>query len=307
MATGTVSDILRMTEAGINEVFDAALKKPRALEYKNICREVKGDKQICKYETMGAIGPAKEKAEGDAITFYGVEQAYETTIESTTKTNGASATLEQLKYDLKGVVQKQFGEPLVRTLITLKEKAVANAYNTAFSTTGADGVNLISDSHPLSNNALKLNDNLLTGELSVATLKQGKNMFNFIYDMAGEFIDTAPTHLLIHPNKLYLALELLQSQLMALELSNTKNSLQEIHPLKVVTNRWLTYNTSTDVSPWFLLDKTLDAGVVLQNYEPINKSTEFDNKNLIQYATCYEMYGVGVVAPGYGIAGSQGS
>ena len=305
MADTRVSDIARMTEAGVNEVFYASAKKPRVLEYKPICREVKGDKQICKYDSLGAIGPAVTKAEGDTITFRKLEQAYETTIESTTKTNGVMASIEALKYDLKGVVEKTFGEPLVRTMITLKEKAVADVYNDAFTTNGADGVPLISNSHPLVNSAL-LNDNLLTGEMSTTTIVAAKNMFNRIYDQAGELFDTAPTHLLIHPNKLYLALQLLNSQLMALELSNTKNVLQDVHALKIVTNRYLDYNTSTDASPWFLLDKTLDAGVVLQNFEALNIDKWFEPEDLSFRGVAWEMYGVGCIAPGYAVVGSLG-
>ncbi len=305
MADTRVSDIARMTEAGVNEVFNAAAKKPRVLEYKPICREVKGDKQICKYDSLGAIGPAVIKAEGDTITFRKLEQAYETTIESTTKTNGVMSSIEALKYDLKGVVEKTFGEPLVRTMITLKEKAVADVYNDSFTTNGADGVAQVSNSHPLVNSAL-VNDNLLTGEMSTTTIVAAKNMFNRIYDQAGELFDTAPTHLLIHPNKLYLALQLLNSQLMALELSNTKNVLQDVHALKIITNRYLDYNTGTDASPWFLLDKTLDAGVVLQNFEGLSIDKWFEPEDLSFRGVAWEMYGVGMVAPGYGIVGSQG-
>lgn len=305
MADTRTSDILKMTEAGVNEVFYAAAKKPRVLEYKNICREVQGDKKICKYESIGAIGPAIEKPEGDTLTYRKISQAYETTIESTTKSNAVQATIEALKYDLKGVVESTFGEPLIRTMITLKEKTVADVYNHAFTTTSADGKVYIANDHPLVNNALKSNDNLLTGEMSTTTIVTAKNMFNSIYDQAGELFDTAPTHLLIHPNKLFLALQLLQSQLMALELSNTKNVLQDVNAVKIVTNRYLDY--AAEVSPWFMLDKSLTgAGVILQNYVPLTLDKEFTQADLSYRGACWEMYGVGMVSPGYGIVGSVG-
>ena len=306
MADTRVSDILNLTEAGVDEVFNRAAKKPRVLEYKPICREVNVGKQIGKYQSIGNIGPAVVKPEGDAVTFRKIEQAYETTIESTTKTNGVQATLEALEYDLEGVVKATFGEPLVRTMIIKKEKDVAGAYNGAFADVGADGVTILNNAHPLVNSAL-VNDNLLTGEMSTTTIPQAKNMFNFIYDQAGEFMDTAPTHLLIHPNKLYLALQLLNSQLMALELSNTKNVLQDVHALKIVTNRWLDYTVATDVSPWFMLDMTLDAGCVLQNFMGLQLKKWFEPETLDYRAVSWEIYGVGMVSPGYSIIGSAGS
>lgn len=307
MAIGRISDTINLTEAGIDEVFNREVTRPRKLEYKNICREVSGDKQIYKHQSIGNLGPAVVKPEGDDIVYSKVEQAYETTITASTVSNGAAATLEQLEYDLEGVVQNIFGKPLVDTMIVKKEKIVADVYNDGFATTGADGVAVFSNSHPLVNNALKLNDNLLTGEMSTTTIQTAKNMFNFIYDQAGEFMDTAPTHLLIHPNKLFLALQLLTSQLMALELSNTKNVLQDVSPIKVITDRWLDYNLTTDVSPWFMLDKTLEAGVTLYQTIPLAMNKEFDWDKLIYKGQIYEAYGSGYVSCGYGAVGSTGA
>lgn len=307
MAIGRVSDIINLTEAGIDEVFNREVSRPRKLEYKNICREVSGDKKIYKHQSIGNLGPAVTKPEGDTITYRKIEEAYETTIEATTKSNGAAATLEQLEYDLEGVVSAIFGAPLVDTMIVKKEKEVADVYNNAFTATGPDGVAWIANAHPLVNNNLVTNDNLLTGEMSTTTIQTAKNMFNFIYDQAGEFMDTAPTHLLIHPNKLFLALQLLNSQLMALELSNTKNVLQDVAPIKIVTNRWLTYNTSTDVSPWFMLDKTLNAGAVLYQTIPMAMNKHFEWEDLTYKGEVYEAYGCSLVGAGYGLVGSQGS
>lgn len=310
MAETRKSDILRMTEAGVDEVFYGAAKKPRQLEYKAICNEKTKETLIGTYDTIGAIGPAQVTAEGDTVQFRKIMQAYETSIEVSKVTNGVMATIEALAGDLKGVVEKTFGEPLVKTMIVKKEKAVADVYNNGFATVGADGVNLFSDSHPLVNNALLLNDNLITGEMSVATIKAGKNRFNHIYDHSGELFDTAATHLLIHPDKLYLAIELLQSQLMALELSNTKNSLQEVQALKIITNRYLDYNVTTDVSAWFLLDKTLtEAGVILQNLAGTGMKIDkwYEPEDSSYRAVALEFYGTGCVAPGYGLVGSRGT
>jgi hypothetical protein len=131
-------------------------------------------------------------------------------------------------------------------------------------------------------------------------------MFNTIYDQAGDFMDTEPTHLLIHPNKLHIALQILESTLMAFELTNTKNVSQDVMPIKLITNKYLDYS-STGVSPWFLIDKALDdAGAILQKKRGIFLKTWWENNNQVYRAAAMELYGVGIVSPGYQIVGSTG-
>lgn len=307
MAEIRVSDIPTLALPTIDEVFDSSSKRPRKLQYKSIVREVNVGKQTGTYVTIGTLSPAEDHVEGDQVKFDNIGEVNTTTIVSTTRDKGVKATLEALKYDLTGTVNRVFGEPLIRVMANKKERVVAALYNNAFTATGADGVAIIADNHPLDRNPALLNDNLLTGEMSTTTIAQAKNMFNFIYDQSGEFIGSTPTHLLIHPNKLGLALALLNSQLMAFELSNTKNTLQDYMPIKIVTNQYLTYNTTTDVSPWFMLDMSMDgAGAILQNFEELSLQRWFEPEDLSYRGVAYSIYGAGFVSPGYGIVGSAG-
>lgn len=301
------TDLGNLVFAGLDAVFNSALKAPRQTYYKQVCHQKSVNKQYGWYETVGAMGAASEHIEGSAIVFDKIEDGDKTTIENKEYAKGAQASRKALKFDLYGQLQKNFGTPLVTRMVQLKEKAVANVYNDGFTNTGADGVALFSNSHPLIN-SIKLNDNLMTGALTPDNLIAAKNMFNAIYDQAGEFFDTTPTHLLIHPNKKFLALQILQSQLMALELSNTKNVTNDVMPVKIVENKYLDYTASTGVSPWFLLDMTIeDAGVVLQQEGGTNLETWYDNDNLTYKGVAFEYWGTGMVSPGYAVVGSAGS
>ena len=307
MAGGRVSDIVSMTEAGVDLVFNRAAKMPRRKYYSQIVWEMQQKKRTGNYHTMGDLGPAEEKAEADIINFDRVQENYETNITSTTKSKGVEASLEQLEYDLERVVESRFGAGLMRVMQTYKEKVCANLYNDAFTTTGADGVYQIDDDHPLQNSALE-NDNLATGALTPDNLIAAKNKFNMIYDQAGDFFDTEPTHLLINKNKLFTALMILESQLMAMELSNNKNVVEDAMPLKIVVNPYIDYTVATGVSPWFLLDRTLtDAGAVLQKKRGMWLKTWWENNNQVFRGAALEMYGAGIISPGYGIVGSTGA
>ena len=302
-----MSDIGALIYAGIDAVFERAAKKPRRLYYPNCVRVKPNKKKEGWYDTIGNLGPAEIHSEGNPITYDKIEYNNRTIINTEVVAKGVKGSLESIEFDLENVVKHQFGEPLVKTLIQKKERIVADVYNGVFSDTGADGVALAAANHPLLNHPTKVNNNLLSGEISPTTIVTAKNRFNAIYDQAGEFFDTEPTHLLIHPNKMFLALQILNSNLMAIELSNTKNTVQDVMPIKVIVNKYLDYNTSTDVSPWYMLDKTLDAGCVLQTKGGLNLNTEWDWDILSYKGVAYEMYGAGMIAPGYGFVASPGS
>ena len=300
-----ITDISALIYAGIDEVFNAAAKMPRRKDYVNIVRVKPNVKKYGWYDTVGDLSAAEEHIEGAAINFDKIEYNNRTTIETKVYDKGVQGTMESMEFDLENVVKRQFGTPLVKVMNDKKEKIVADKYNDSFTDTGADGVAIVSASHPLKNSAL-LNDNLLTGEIGTTTFSDGKNKFNHIKDQAGEPFDTEPTHMLIHPDKIYLALQLINSNLMAFELSNNKNVLQDVFPVKVLQNRRLTYTAATKKSPWFLLDKSLDAGCVLQTKGGLVLKTFWDLNTLSYKGLAYEMFGAGFVAPGYGIVGSQG-
>ncbi len=301
-----VADIQSMTEAGVDLVFNRAAKKPRRTYYPNIVTEIPEVKRQGNYFTIGDLSAAAEKPEGDIINFDRIMENYKTVITSTTKSKGVAATLEALQYDLERVVEATFGNPLIRKMQVYKERECAGLYNDAFTSTGADGKAHAAADHPLQRSPL-VNDNLATGDLNPDNLIIAKNKFNSIFDQSGEYFDTEPTHLLIHNNKLYTALMILESQLMAMELSNNKNVVQGVMPIRVITNPYLDYNHGTGKSPWFLLDKTMtDAGMILQKKRGLWLKTWWVNENMEYRGAALEMYGVGCISPGYGWVGSQG-
>ncbi|NCB66549.1 MAG: hypothetical protein EOM48_10350 [Bacilli bacterium] len=309
MAGTYISDLGNLLYAGLDAVFNSALKAPRQTYYKNICHEktTQQGKKHGWYETVGAIGQAAEHIDGATYTFNNFEDGAKTTIESKEYFIGAQATKGALKFDLYGQLQKQFGTPLVTRLIQNKEKMVADLYNDGFTNTGADGVAVFSNSHPLQN-SVKLNDNLATGALTPDNLIAAKNMFVDIYDQGGGFFDTMPTHLLINTKKKFLALQILMSSLMGLELSNTKNVTQDVMPVKLLENPYIDYNNSTGVSPWFLIDMTMtDAGAVLQKAGGVELESWEDKNTASVRAVAREWIGTGFVSPGYGAIGSAGS
>lgn len=301
---GFSSDILELTDNVVDVIFNRELVRPIKTFYPEICMEKTISTPTGTYQQLGGLTAAAVKPEGDNIPLDTLVDSYQTTITVQTVAKGVKASYEKLADDQYNVVNRAFGAPLVKKMTTYKERVIADLYNHAFATTGADGQYQIDSDHPLENSALT-NNNLATGVLSVDNLKAAYNKFTFIYDAGGEFFGSSPTHLLAHTNKMFTIVELLESNLLAHELSNTKNSLMDLR-IKPILNPYLDYNTTTDGSPWFLLDRTLEAGAVLQRQKGIETHRWVDEDNWNYCMNVIERFGQGIIAPGYGIVGSLG-
>ena len=306
MAITFTHNITELVDNLLDVIFQRELVRPSVKYYPEICTEMSISTPTGTYQQLGQLGPAAEKPEGDNMAIDYIEDTYQTTISVATYAKAAGTTFEALQDDQYNVVNQIFGAPLMDKLVKLRERKVAGQYNDAFATTGADGVNLIDDDHPLSRSALE-NDNLASGALTVENLKSAYNKFNFIYDMAGEFFGTRPTHLLTHPNKMFQIVEMLESNLLAHELSNTTNSLMDLR-IQPILNPYIDYTAATDVAPWFLLDKNIaNAGVVFQRQTGVEMQRWTVEENMTYNASVAERYGVGFISPGYGVVGSPGT
>jgi phage major head subunit gpT-like protein len=295
--------------AGSTAIFEKNVKIPAKEYWREIATVVPEDKQVGNYDTLGNLGPAKKHDEESAGSYDKIRYNNRTNITSYVWEKKVKVTLEANIFDQYGVVEKQFGAPLIKTLRDLKERNVAGVYNDMFTSTGADGVYYASASHPLLDSP-KLNNNLMTGALSTDNIKKMQNMFHSIYNQAGELHGTRATHLLVNEDKQFQVFELLNSALMPWELSNTTNSLEMNGKIKVVLNPYLTIaSTGADpVAPWFMLDMSLDkAGVIMQTKQGLKLRNWLEDDDLTLRGTAYEVYGVGQVASGYGVIASTGA
>ena len=308
MAGGRSSDIQNLRKAGITFVFNEEAKKDRAQQWPMIVTKTEEQKPVGIYMTAGDVGNATAHIEGSPITFEGIDEAYKTELTTVTYSKGVFATKRQMDDDqtntVKGLVPK-----LVNAMINTKEQIAADAYNHGFTTTGADGVYVFSDSHPLTNSA-KLNDNLITGALSELTIKEAISQFSLIKDMAGNRYPTHATHILTNTASQFTLIELLQSQLMAYQDSNTVNSLNKSGSgaIGVILNDYIDSTAKGDTySPWFVLDKNVPkAGAIYQYRGGMKQDSEEDFKTKNWEITCMEEYVVGFVSPGFAAIASQG-
>lgn len=297
MAYIVTTDISRMILAGQKEIF---LKNydPFPVEYPMYTTPKTATKKVETYDSMGNLKAAAEKAEGDAITYGKVEQAYQTSITNKTWANGIQHTMEAIKYDLYGVVNSAKAKELANTMRVLEEENFIKPWNEAFDTALADGVALCSNSRPLFNVAGTFNDTLATGALNPDNIKLAVQMFSQFKNHRNKPMKSFPNRLFTHAYNMITVEEILASQKKAYELSNTENKIPN---LKSVYSHYL-----SNTNYWFLEDS---------NYEHVLAQwfmkTEFDfdedkrsTKNV--YFNAIAIYREGAL-PNIGIVGSSGA
>jgi len=272
-----------------------------------IVNKVPTELETKSFLTVGDIGNASAHVEGDAYTFEGLSEDWKTDLTLVTYGKGVYATRRQMKDDQTLSVNGMFGTKLIRSMIETKEQLAADAYNDGFATTMADSVYVFSSTHPLSNAPGKYNDNLITGAISTENIKTGLNQFSLIKNQAGNRYPTRATHILVNTMEQFTLIELLESQLLAWELSNTVNSITKAQKIGVILNDYIDHTGDGDTySPWFLLDKSIpDAGCQYLYRGGINIETETDFKTKNYESTCEEEYVIGFASPGYGCIASQ--
>jgi len=243
-----------------------------------------------KYDSVGNLKPAVTKAEGDAVIYGDVKQAYETTIVNETIANGFSVTMEAKEDEKWQLVPEIKVSELVRTMLNQREVRVASVWDGVTSTVGADGVNQASHVHPLMNSA-STNDNLVDVQFNIDTYDLANRKFNHWLNHSGEKFYTAPTSMLLHRDRQTQALAMLQSSQRPFENTNTKNTIPQLK---------LVFSTYIDQLPVHLIDESIDS-VIFQQRKKLTDDFEYDNKDTFNfYYNVHERYKAGLINSGFG-------
>lgn len=290
---GTRADIARYLSDKITESMYENLKAPRNEEYKAFTTPKKSTKDQEIYASFGNLLPAEEKLEGGPLHYDTAKEMFFTTVVNKTYDRGFSATWEETEDDKEKILNKVETGGMIKAMITKREKNVAAVVDGVFTAISADGVAYASASHPLetSKTAL-LNNNLMTAsDITPDTYNDGCNMFNSIYDYAGNLMDTSATAILAHKNQETKIKAIQASNLKANELSNTKNT---IPLLKQIYGRYI------NKFYWHLLDENIPSFIFQRRTGLVPTSEQDKLSTLNFYWAMVERYRAAQINPGFG-------
>jgi hypothetical protein len=272
----TRADIARYLSDKITESFHDNLKKQRKEEYKDFFTPKASDKDEEIYGSYGNLLQAEEKIEGGPLHYDTNKEMYFTTVINKTYDRGYMETWERCEDNPDKVIKNANTALMIRGMISKREKNAAAVVDGVFTNVGADGVTYASNSHPLDTSKTPLvNDNLMAaGAITPDNVIAGCNMFNHIYDYAGNLMDdTKATTILAHGDQQARVNAVLMSNLKAQELSNTKNT---VPMLKAKFGRYI------NLYYWHLLDENIDS-FIFQRRTGLIPFHEQDKINTLNY------------------------
>ena len=289
----TRADIARAMYIGTKEVFRDNLKKQPQEEWKSYATVKTSDKMEETYDSVGNLKPADIKAEGDAVVYGKIQEAYKTTVRNETIANGFAVTMEAKEDEQWKIVPEVKVNELVRTMISKREQAVAAVWDSVQTAVGADGAPYASNLHPLLNDPTKFNDNIIEDTFDIDSYEAGVNRFNHWLNHYGDKFFTRPDTILAHRDKQTYIFAMLQSALKPFEssITNTKNTIPQ---LRTVFSSYLNANKV------HLIDSTIDSAI-MQRRKELTSEYDYDKRDTFNwYFNVHERYKAAMINPGFG-------
>jgi hypothetical protein len=262
------------------------------VEYTELFDKETSDKKYEERTQIVGLGLAPVKSEGSPVAYDTMQQGYVQRLTNIAYALGFIVTHEEIEDNLYMEVAKARTEQLAFSMRQTKEILGASVYNNAFSGsyTGADGVSLLSTSHPtVSGN--QSNTFTVAAQLSEAALESMYINIGKAVNDRGFKIKLLPESLVI-PVALYpTACRILESTLQNDSANNAINFLKasKAFPKGVIVNHYLTAD-----HVWFIRTNA-PQGLIYQEREKIavTQDNDFDTENAKYKA--YERYAFGWV------------
>lgn len=246
-------------------------------QYSQLFNKETSDRQFEEFSYVTNLGTIPKATEGSALTFEAPVQGFDVRFTHDTFRKGYKVTREMLEDDQYSIFSRM---PAAHgtSMMTTRNQFGANIYNNGFDSsvqTGADGLELFSTAHLLAIGGTQRNELTTAAPLSVDALEQALLDIRATTDDQGNILALRPRKLVIHPNNIRTAKEILGSVQDPESANNTINTFSSANTgLELIANDYLTSTTAwfimCDVHPMLWLDR------VLPSHEMDN---EFDTDN----------------------------
>lgn len=273
---------------------------PRPTEYTRFVNIASSKKAQETDYLMTGLGAMQDKAEGADITYGDPLPGYTKVYTHTSNGLGYRVTAEMQRHEQYGQIAK-LERSLMRSAQDRVETDAANVLNNAFSTTYTGftaGESLISTSHArLDGGTANSNRPSTDVSLGVTALQNGVVQFHLWKDHRGRPFVSIPKLLIVHPNDIMVARELLGSEYKP----GTSNN--EINALKEDGLSYMVSHYVTDTNAWFLLGDNHDLNLIWDLKPTTDMDDDFDSKDIKRSLVQAYSTGFGAWEGTYGSSG----
>ena len=200
---------------------------------------------------LDSFARAEVKQEGAAVTVSGISQGYGRMTLHKTYQKACSISMEAEQDGKLMKVADKIPALFARSLVYAKETVAAALFNNATSSSapyvGADGVALLSASHPAKQGGTL--SNLSSSDLTELALENACIAMDRWIDNAGELMSAKPKALLLPPEQKFAITRLVDSQLRSGTAENDLNAFTKLGVFPSV----MTWSYITDTNSWFIL------------------------------------------------------
>lgn len=272
IATGNFAELLW---PGINAIWGHTYNQYPKL-YTKIFTVKKSDKRFEKEQGVTSLPLVGVKNEGDTAEYTDPFQGYQKEYVNVTYGLGSSVTREMYEDDQYGYIN-EIPRLLAQSLAQSEETVAFNHLNRGFnaSFTGADGVRLFDNSHPLVAGGTFRNQLSTPSDLTQTSLETAiQDMMDFVDDQSLK-IRVLPKSLVVPTALNFTARKLLESGYVVGSADNDVNPVMGLFQ-DLVVSPWL-----TDPDAWFIITDVSN-GLVWYDRRPaqLERDNEFDTQNL---------------------------
>ena len=272
----------------------------RPIEYTQILNVSSSKKaQETDYKMTG-LGSMQDKTEGGLVT-YGDPVAGSTKVYTHTGNGlGYRVTAEMQRHELYSQIAK-LERSLMESSVDRQETDGANVLNNGFSTSFAGFVaseSLFSTSHArLDGGTAQANRPSTDVSLGVTALQNAIIQFHLLKNDRGRPYMSVPKKLIIHPNDIMTARELLGSEFKPGTANNEINALRE-DGLSFMVSHYV-----TDTNAWYLLGDNHDLNFIWDLRPELETEEDFDTKDIKRTLVQWYSTGFGEWRGTYGSSG----
>jgi len=306
MSTITTGNVARLLQEGLNSVFGNKYEEHEK-QYPKIFSIGDSKKAFEVDQQFEGFRIASVKPEGDSISYDTQTEGYTPKYLNLTYANGFIVTEEAIEDELYGVFKQKAGS-LAFSMNQAKEVVGANVLNNAFDTaytmSGGDGLNLCSTSHikgPTDGGTYS-NRLAVDADLTESSLEDMLVQINSATDARGNRIALQGIRLIVAPANMFNAERIVMSTLQNDTANNAINAVKSMGSLKegFVCNNYL-----TDDDAWFIKTNAPDGLKFFQRRAAkFEQDMDFGTSNMRFKAT--ERYSFGW-SDARGIYGSSGA
>jgi hypothetical protein len=273
--TITSTQFLLLLEPGLRNIWHESWP-PRPLEFPDIFNVGNFTKATETDAKMAGFGPLVEQGEGEQLTYLDPIQPVTKTYNYTVK-SGAYRITERVRInELYGQVSKWEKDLMSAVQYDQEDTAFGLLYN-GFGTTntGFDGLALFSTAHTrMDGGANQGNRPSAEGALALATLHDAVIQFRkWVNDRGRPFI-SIPRTLVIPPDLMFVARELLGSEKKPGTADNDINAIRDMN----LSYKVVDYLTST--TAWFLLGDNHDLNYLWKFRPQSGNETDFETEDI---------------------------